>query len=862
MKLVETKIMLRLENDAHFRQLKAIFPEGKTKEYPKNHVLFNIHREVKKFRWILKGLVDYYIEFEEPENDILVCQISEPMSTLGINGLNNPKRYNYKAVTSSKGATFFEIPITQLEAYLAKDSKNTLLKNIASKLYHQQKSALLKQIELLQPVRSRPFEDDREFFMTPKAKPSEIISLMRCSPFLDQFSEKKLSKIASLAERREYEPHEVLYIQDRFTNGLSILIHGEVSIKRIEGNIEIKQRSIRDAGFIFGWSSFLGDKDICSAITDKKTAIYFIPYKELSSLFTLDTKFEKQFYKQLLWLIGNQINAAFLRYVGLLGKHNLQAVFHLIENNKSRLPLHSKLHQTIHLLNNVNTKEIAYDGLKNILANGTSLERHIASLSLELLKDDNEELQFIKGLENIYSTVVNSTTNNVLEVRKQCAEATKKLFKNQNYHIDGWENLPEESGNIFIYNHLINDSQYTLNNNFQITLDSHFISAMVLQEKYNDSGIRTVRIGRGQEYGHQNYYNKLGHINVYTKESEKSTKESKKLSRSIFYREAEEHLKNGYNLIISPEGTSYSTENSPGPFKLGSFKLAMNMDIEPSIVPIVIVNFDNRIKDNLFYCKIHPPFKLSQHVKENDTESLISFVNKYQKKYAEYVKEARKTVDKLVSNATDINNLSEPPAMWSNEIKRLRKRVNKLDHQEQLFVFYGSSSIRLWVSMKKDLDPLNIINLGFGGSTFAWCIHYFDEIFTAVNPTKIVLYAGENDLSEGKTPQQVLADCQELVRLIYNKYPEVNLALISLKPSVEREAMIPNIIETNLLLSKYIIGELKAQFINVFAQMISSENRPRPELYISDGLHLNKKGYSIWSNAIKSALLIPETCPI
>lgn len=852
------KTTFRLENDTHISQLKSIFPEGKLKEYPKNHILFNIHREVKMFRWILTGLVDYYIEFEDSENDILVCQISEPMSTLGVNGLNNPKRYNYKAVTASNDATFFEVPIEQLEAYLTKDHKNTLLTNIGSTLYYQLKSALLKQIELLQPVRNTPLEDDQEFFMSPETNSAEIVNLMRCSPFLDQFSEEKLSKIAALAERREYEPYEVLYVQDRFTNGLSILIHGEVNIKRIEGNIEIKQRSIRDTGFIFGWSCFLGDKDICSATTETKTAIYFIPRNELMSLFTVDTAFEKKFYRQLLWLIGNQINAAFLRYVGLLGKHNLQAVFHLIKNNKSRLPLTSSLHQTIHLLQNVNTKEIAYAGLKKLLTTGTSLERHIASLSLELLKDDDEELKFIKGLENIYSTVANSNASSVLEVRKQCAAATKELFNTQTYHIDGWENLPEENGHIFIYNHLVNDPQYTLNNNFQITLDSHFISAMVLQEKYNDSGIRTVRIGRGQEYGHQNYYNKLGHINVYTKESEKYTKESKKLSRSIFYREAQEYLSKGYNLIISPEGTSYSTENSPGPFKLGSFKLAQNMENEPKIVPIVMVNFDNRIKDNLYYCKIHPPFKLSERLTTTDKDSLISFVNEYQKEYAEYVKEARNTAENLVSNATNIANLSDPPAMWPNEVKRLKKRVAKLEHQNQLFAFYGSSSIRLWVSMKKDLAPLHTINLGFGGSTFAWCIHYFDEIFASVNPGKIVLYAGENDLSEGKTPQQVLADCQELVRLIYNKYPDVNLALISLKPSVEREAMIPQIIETNILLSKYIIGELKAQFINVFAQMISSENRPRPDLYISDGLHLNKAGYLIWSSVIKDALLIPE----
>ena len=101
-------------------------------------------------------------------------------------------------------------------------------------------------------------------------------------------------------------------------------------------------------------------------------------------------------------------------------------------------------------------------------------------------------------------------------------------------------------------------------------------------------------------------------------------------------------------------------------------------------------------------------------------------------------------------------------------------------------------------------------------------------------------------------------DCNNLVQLILKKYPKVQLAFVSLKPSLEREEMIPQIIETNLLLSKYVIGELNAQFINVFGQMITMDNRPKPELYLSDGLHLNKKGYAIWSEVIKKSLLSSE----
>jgi len=846
-----------LGTELQISTLKQLFPLGKVKEYPKDHIICDTHTEVKKFRWLIDGVMDYFISLENPDNELLVCQISEPYSTLGASGLNPPRRYTFRVVVSSNTAQFFELPIDVLKKHLHQEDSNEMLQQITAGLYHQLRTALLKQTELLQPVRFKPLVDDREFFMTPEESEAEVIQVMRCSPFLDQFTETNLAAMAQIAERREYEPYEVLYVQDRSTNGLYVLIHGEVSIKRIEGEIEIKQRGINNAGFIFGWSCILGEKDICNAMTTEKTALYFIPFRDLKKLFEKEPAFEFQFHLQLTWLIGNQLNAAFLRYAGLLGKYNLQAVFQLIENNKSRIPLTSALHKVIHLLANMNTKELAYESLESLLNQGTALERHIASLSLELLRDDKEELNFIKGLENIYKTVVTSKAN-AADTRRACALATTSLFNALNYHIEGWEHLPEEPGHIFIYNHLVNDRRYTLNNNFQITLDSHFISALVLDKKYGEPGIRTVRIGQGQEYGHQDYYNKLGHINVYTKESETASVVKKTDSRSVFYKEAESYLNEGTNLIISPEGTSYRTEDSPGPFKLGSFKLAQKMKKEPMIVPLVLVNFDKKIKDNLYYCRILPPFKLSDHVQSNKADELIAFVNRLQLYYTTHVQEARNKAEELVNTPTNTTGLESPPEMWHNEILRLKTRVTKLKNLKDLIVFYGSSSIRLWVNMKKDLAPMNVLNLGFGGSSFAWCIHYFDEIFQQVAPSKIVLYGGENDLGEGKSPQEVLADCKTLVELLLNKYPDAELALISIKPSVEREALIPIIMETNLLLSKYIIGELNAQFINVFARMITSDNRPKPELYLSDGLHLNREGYKIWSGVIKEALMAYE----
>ncbi len=836
--------------------LKNQFPDGTISSYTKGHIICNIHTKVNTFRWLLKGSFDYYTTSADPEEEVPVCQISKPMSILGLNGLNNRKRYTYKIVVVSEQATFFEVPIDQMVDHLENDLDNLTITKVSRSLYHQLRQALLRQTDLLQAARYRPLQKDREFFMGPDTEKAEVISLMRRSPFLDYFDDQQLSRMASITERREYEPDEVLYIQDRLTNGLFILIHGEVAIKRLEGDIEIRQRSINNPGFIFGWSCALGEKDICSAVTTQKTSIYFIHQKDLLQLLDDCTVFAQKFLMRLLWLMGNQINAAFVRYLGLLGKHNLQAVYQLIENNKSRLAISSPLHQVQHLLSDTNTKQLGYDALYSLIGSGSYLERHIASLSLELLQEDMQELKFLKGLQHIYQTVAEQKNRSESDVRKACAVATKKAFEHVHLHIEGLDKLPDSSGCIFIYNHLSNHPYYTLNNKFQITLDSHFISAMILDEKYNDPGIRTVRIGRGQEYGHQNYYNKLGYINVYTKESEVVDKKSKKETRSVFYRTASDYLQQGQNLVISPEGTSYSSEESPGPFKMGVFKLAASMKPEPYIVPIVLANFDRRISDGIFYCKVQTPFKLSEKV-SNTKDGLSDFVKNYQKTYAGYVEQARKRADELYMTPTPTV-LEEPPAIWSNEIKRLKRRVQEMEDQRDLIIFYGSSSVRLWVGMKKDLAPFNVLNLGFGGSTYAWCIHYFNEIFEGARPNKIVLYAGENDLAQGKSPQEVVNDCNNLVQLILKKYPKVQLAFVSLKPSLEREEMIPQIIETNLLLSKYVISELNAQFINVFGQMITMDNRPKPELYLSDGLHLNKKGYAIWSEVIKKSLLSSE----
>jgi hypothetical protein len=209
------------------------------------------------------------------------------------------------------------------------------------------------------------------------------------------------------------------------------------------------------------------------------------------------------------------------------------------------------------------------------------------------------------------------------------------------------DNLPDDPGHIFILNHLVNHPYNALPNHFELAMDTHFVSAMVLRPKYGDGGVRVVRRPRNEEFGHQDYYNRLGYIYVVTKESEQPPKfpSSKGGQLETFVAAARDTLLSKHNLVICPEGTSLWSEESPGPFKPGAFILAGSLEPEPLIVPIAVANFDKRLRNATLAVVIKPPFRISEYVDVRQRDDLTAFLRDYRVTYREYVREAQHLAD-------------------------------------------------------------------------------------------------------------------------------------------------------------------------------------------------------------------------
>jgi len=166
-------------------------------------------------------------------------------------------------------------------------------------------------------------------------------------------------------------------------------------------------------------------------------------------------------------------------------------------------------------------------------------------------------------------------------------------------------------------------------------------------------------------------------------------------------------------------------------------------------------------------------------------------------------------------------------------------------------VFYGSSSIRLWTTLAEDVDP-RVLNLGFGGSTLEACDHYFARLIPPANPRSLLLYAGDNDLGDGRSEEQVLGWFRSLADKVESSLGAVPFGFLSIKPSPARFAILDRIRRVNEMVRRDIDSRPSGYFVDAFPAMLDSAGRPRPELFLADGLHLSREGYRLWSRLLES----------
>jgi lysophospholipase L1-like esterase len=169
-------------------------------------------------------------------------------------------------------------------------------------------------------------------------------------------------------------------------------------------------------------------------------------------------------------------------------------------------------------------------------------------------------------------------------------------------------------------------------------------------------------------------------------------------------------------------------------------------------------------------------------------------------------------------------------------------------------IFTGSSSIRLWTTLKEDFPGLPVVNRGFGGSMLPEVTAFVDRIIIPHQPMLVVVYCGGNDINAGRSADQVMRDFQALVKAIHGALPTTRIAYISIAPNPARWAQVETVKAANKAIQQFVATDSTLDFIDVFPHMLGSDGLPKPDIFQDDRLHMNRKGYEIWTEVVRPHL--------
>ncbi|TAI49381.1 SGNH/GDSL hydrolase family protein [Flagellimonas allohymeniacidonis] len=188
---------------------------------------------------------------------------------------------------------------------------------------------------------------------------------------------------------------------------------------------------------------------------------------------------------------------------------------------------------------------------------------------------------------------------------------------------------------------------------------------------------------------------------------------------------------------------------------------------------------------------------------------------------------------------------------FEEEVKDIQKKMDTLwDASKETIVFTGSSSIRLWEDLQERFPEQQVLNTGFGGSQSSDLVNFLDELILDYNPVKVFIYEGDNDIFAKKRPKAIIETFNSILNKLQKARPQMEIALISAKPSISRWHYRGRYRRLNRKLSKIAEEREEVSFIDVWHIMLN-KRRLKKDLFIEDGLHMNPKGYELWYITIK-----------
>ena len=196
---------------------------------------------------------------------------------------------------------------------------------------------------------------------------------------------------------------------------------------------------------------------------------------------------------------------------------------------------------------------------------------------------------------------------------------------------------------------------------------------------------------------------------------------------------------------------------------------------------------------------------------------------------------------------------------WKDRQDLLNKRAAEAGEKAQV-VFIGDSITQGWEGEGKEVwakyyAHRNAVNLGIGGDRTQHVLWRFDNgNLDGLKPKAAVVMIGTNNSNgEDNTVEQIADGVTAIVKQLRAKLPQTKVLLLAIFPRSESPCpQRGKILQVNQIIEK-LADDQNVFWIDFGYKFVNSDGTIPRDL-MPDYLHLSRKGYEIWAEAIEDKL--------
>lgn len=192
---------------------------------------------------------------------------------------------------------------------------------------------------------------------------------------------------------------------------------------------------------------------------------------------------------------------------------------------------------------------------------------------------------------------------------------------------------------------------------------------------------------------------------------------------------------------------------------------------------------------------------------------------------------------------------------FENEIIAFREQDKRVVPVLGETLFIGSSSIRMWDDLEERFPTIPIIKRGVGGCELSHFVaFYMDSIVYPYKAERVFIYAGENDIVNGKSAKDVAKNFKAIWKFLIKDNPDVSIYFLAIKPSGSRMQWTDTFMDANRRIATFLRNKKQGTYIDVASVVLDAGGIPDDDLFLEDRLHLNPKGYDRWEEVLRPYL--------